>query len=241
MNPKHLLAVVLAMSVLVAGTAAEARSPYSGRYRVAEGPDVAGGLELGADGRFRYFLSAGALDQHAEGSWTETAGDIRLTTEPKPVPPSFARGSDAKPGEGEDAPTLHVRLADGRDLAGIDFRLGLTTGVGMAGYTQAEGWKFEEPVAGTPAGLVTGTPERKIAWVELVEPIYDVVSPRFVIDPPAAGGLVFVLTPNDIEVVDFRNDRFERRTDEFVLHLGERTLRMVREKQVSPSREREGF
>ena len=237
MNPKHLLAVFLAMLALVAGSAADARSPYSGGYRVAEGPDVAGGLELGADGRFRYFLSAGALDQHAEGSWTETAGDIRLTTDPKPVPPSFARGPDAQPGEGEDAPAIHVRLADGRDLAGIDFRLGLTTGAGMAGYTQAEGWRFEQPDAGTPAQ----TTERKIAWVELVEPIYDVVSQRFVIDPPAAGELVFVLTPNDIEVVDFRNDRFERRTDDFVLHLGERTLKMVREKQATPSREREGY
>ena len=238
MNLRHSFAFFIAAFALVTSTVAEARSPYSGRYRVAEGPDVAGGLELNADGRFRYFLIAGALDQRAEGSWTETGGDIRLTTDPKPVPPSFARGPDAKPGEGEgeDAPTLHVRLADGRDLAGIDFRLGLTTGVGMAGYTQAEGWRFEEPDTSAPAG----TPERKVAWVELVEPIYDVVSQRFVIDPPAAGGLVFVLTPNDIEVVDFRNDRFEKRTDDFVLHLGERTLRMVREKQVTPSREREG-
>ena len=224
------LAAVAAAIAVVAP--AEARSPYSGRYRVAEGPDVAGGLELGADGRFRYFLSAGALDQHAEGSWIETAGDIRLITDPKPIPPSFARSPDAKPGEGKDPPTLHVRLADGRDLAGIDFRLGLTTGASMAGYTQAEGWRFEEPDAAKPAE----TPERKIAWVELVEPIYDVVSPRFVIDPPAAGGLVFVLTPNDIEVVDFRNDRFEKRSDDFVLHLGERTLKMVREKEQSPSR-----
>lgn len=233
MNPKQLLAVLLAILALVAGTAAEARSPYAGRYRVAEGPDVAGGLELGADGRFRYFLSAGALDQHAEGSWTETAGDIRLTTDPKPVPPSFARGPDAVTGDDGDVPAIHVKLADGRDLAGIDFRLGLTTGAGMAGYTQAEGWRFEEPGAGTG--------ERKIAWVELVEPIYDVVSQRFTIDPPLAGGLVFVLTPNDIEVVDFRNERFERRTDDFVLHLGERTLRMVREKEIVPSRTREGF
>jgi hypothetical protein len=227
MNLKQLLAGCLAALVLASGTMAEARSPYAGRYRVAEGPDVAGGLELGADGRFRYFLSAGALDQRAEGIWTEAGGDIRLTTDPRPVPPSFARGPDATPEDGKDLSTLHVRLADGRDLAGIDFRLGLTSGVGMAGYTQAEGWSFEEAEAKPD--------ERRIAWVELVEPIYDVVSPRFVIDPPAAGGLVFVLTPNDIEVVDFRNDRFEKRSDDFVLHLGERTLRMVRERSTSPA------
>ncbi|QGN54730.1 hypothetical protein [Novosphingobium sp. Gsoil 351] len=213
-----LLRLALLSLILAFACPAEARSPYAGRYRVAEGPDVAGGLELGADGHFRYFLSAGALDQHADGTWTETGGDIRLTTDPRPVPPSFARGPDAMPEAGKDAPTIHVRLADGRDLAGVDFRIGLTTGASMAGYTQAEGWSFEEQG------------EKRIVWVELVEPIYDVASPRFIIDPPAAGGLVFVLTPNDIEVVDFRNDRFEKRSDDFVLHLGERTLRMVRAK-----------
>ena len=223
MNGKLVWLAAVAAAIAVVAPA-EARSPYSGRYRVAEGPDVAGGLELGADGRFRYFLSAGALDQHAEGSWTETGGDIRLITDPKPVLPVFARGPDAKPDGDKDTPTLHVRLADGRDLAGVDFRFGLTTGTSLAGYTQAEGWSFEEPG------------DQRIAWVELVEPIYDVVSPRFVIDPPASGGLVFVLTPNDIEVVDFRNDWFEKRSDDFVLHLGERTLKLVREKEQSPSR-----
>lgn len=208
-------ALLLAVAVFVASAPAEARSPYSGRYRIAIGPDTAGGLELQADGRFRYMLSEGALDEHAEGTWTETAGDIRLTTDPKPVAPTFARGPDG----GMDAPAIHVRLADGRDLAGVDFRLGLTSGASLAGYTQAEGWSFAD------AG------DRRIAWVELVEPIYGVVSPRFTIDPPATGGLAFVLTPNDIEVVDFENARVERRTDDFVLHRGERTLRLVRERE----------
>ena len=214
MNLKYLIGMVLAGLAVVASAAAEARSPYAGRYRIATGPDTAGGLDLGADGRFRFVLSEGALDQHAEGTWTETGGDIRLTTDPKPVPPSFARGPDG----GKDAPTIHVRLADGRDLAGVDFRIGLTAGSSLAGYTKAEGWSFEAPG------------EKRIAWVELVEPIYEVVSPRFTIAPPAAGALVFVLTPNDIEVVDFRNDRFERRSDDFVLHRGDRAVRMVREK-----------
>jgi len=193
---------------------ADARSPYAGRYRVAIGPDSAGGLELGADGKFRYVLSEGALDEHAEGTWTESGGDIRLTTAPKPVAPVFARGPDA----GADAATMRVRLADGRDLAGVDFRLGLTSGSSVAGYTQAEGWSFAD------------ASERKIAWVELYEPIYGVASPHFTIDPPASGGLVFVLTPNDIDTVDFANAQLERRSDDFVLYHPRRDLRMVREK-----------
>ena len=214
----NLLRLTLAGILMAVALPADARSPYAGRYRIAIGPDTAGGLELQADGRFRYMLSEGALDERAEGTWTETGGDIRLTTDPKPVAPSFARGPDG----GKGAPALKVVLADGRELAGIDFRLGLTTGASLAGYTQAEGWSFADPGAKPD--------RRRIAWVELVEPIYGVVSPRFTIDPPATGGLAFVLTPNDIEVVDFENARVERRTDDFVLHRGERTLRLVRER-----------
>ena len=218
MNPKYPIGIALTALALLAGAAAEARSPYAGRYRIVTGPDIAGGLDLQPDGRFRYERSEGALDESAEGSWTETAGDIRLTTDPKPIPPRFARGPDG----GADAPTIHVQLADGRDLAGVDFRLGLSNGASLAGYTQAEGWSFAE------AGAKPG--ERKIAWVELVEPIYGVVSPRFVIDPPATGALVFVLTPNDIATVDFDNVQLERRTDDFVLHRRDRALRLVRER-----------
>ena len=222
MYRKHLFGTTIAMLALVASATTEARSPYAGRYRIANGPDTAGELELGADGHFRYAHSEGALDEHAEGTWVETGGDIRLTTAPKPVPPSFARGPDGGPNGDGDAPTIHVRLADGRDLAGVDFRLGLTNGTSLAGYTQAEGWSFAEP------GAKTGKP--RIAWVEVVEPIYGVVSPRFAIDPPATGALVFVLTPNDIEVVDFQNAQLERRSDDFLLHRGDRILRVVREK-----------
>src|SRR5690349_24097320 len=46
---------------------------------------------------------------------------------------------------------------------------------------------------------------------------------RSVIDPPASGGLVFVLTPNDIDVVDFAEARLERRGDDFVLHRDTRS------------------
>ena len=143
----RLLFALIAGAWLLLATTAEARSPYAGRYRVAEGPDTAGMLDLRADGSFRYFLSEGALDEQAEGTWTETGGDIRLTTAPKPVPPSWARGPDS------GSATLRVILADGRELAGIDFRLGLADGASVAGYTQAEGWSFAEPG------------ERRIAWV----------------------------------------------------------------------------
>ena len=203
----------LAAAALLAAFPAEARSPYAGRYRIAEGPDTAGGLELRADGRFAYALSEGALDEHAEGRWSDEGGTIRLTTEPKPTPATFSRAADRA---GPDAPTLLVTFPDDRTIGGIDFRLGLADGSARAGYTQYDGWTFSSGEA------------RAIRWVELGEPIHGVSSARFVIDPPASGGLVFVLTPNDIDVVDFDDAELERRGDDFVLHRGQRELRLVR-------------
>jgi hypothetical protein len=190
----------------------EARSPYAGRYRIAEGPDTAGGLDLRADGRFTYALSEGALDEHAEGTWSDDNGDIRLTTAPKPTPATFSRATD----RGAGAATLLVTFPDAREIGGIDFRIGLADGSSRAGYTQYDGWTF-------PPGEA-----QPIRWVELGEPIHGVASERFVIDPPASGGLVFVLTPNDIDVVDFAGARLERRGDDFVLHRDTRELRLVR-------------
>jgi hypothetical protein len=207
--------LTVSMLLMALAWPADARSPYAGRYRVAEGPDTAGGLELRADGRFFYGLSEGALDEHAEGRWSDEGGTISLTTEPKPTPAEFARGPD-RPGE---APTLQVVLSDARAIGGIDFRIGLGDGSIRAGYTQYDGWTF-------PSGAA-----QPIRWVELAEPIHGVASARFVIDPPASGGLVFVLTPNDIDVVDFTDAVLERRGDVFVLRQGDRELRLVREKR----------
>jgi hypothetical protein len=207
--------LLLCVILVAAALPADARSPYAGRYRVAEGPDSAGGLELRADGRFRYELSEGALDEHAEGRWSDEGGTIRLTTEPKPRPAEFARGAD---NPAADAPTLLTWLSDAREIGGIDFRFGLADGSVIAGYTQYDGWTFAPGKA------------QPIRWVELAEPIHGAASPRFAIDPPASGGLVFVLTPNDIGTVDFDRSELERRGDDFVLHRGTRELRLVRVK-----------
>jgi hypothetical protein len=211
-NPIH---VAFAAVLIAAAAPADARSAYAGRYRVVEGPDVAGGLELRPDGRFAYVLIAGALDEHAEGRWSEEGGVVRLTTEPKPLPPVFARARD---GDAE-APTLLVTFAGGGGIPGIDFRLGLADGSVAEGYTQEGGWSF---AAGSAA---------PIRWVELVEPIHGLASPRFAIDPPATGALTFVLTPNDIEVVDFAGAPFQRRGKGFVLGRGDGELRLVRIKR----------
>lgn len=68
--------------------------------------EMAGGLELLANGHFRYTLSYGAADEEAEGDWTSDGKTVRLTTRPAPRPPSFELVRDDPAPKGELSLTL---------------------------------------------------------------------------------------------------------------------------------------
>ena len=72
---------------------------------------MAAGIELLPGGRFRFALSYGALDQHAEGRFRQEGNRILLTTEPTPRPPAFSLADVAK-GEADRLDLLLVG-ADG--------------------------------------------------------------------------------------------------------------------------------
>ena len=168
---------------------ADARA--AGRYRLSGSPDVVAMLELRPDGRFRYMLIAGAVDARSEGLWTSDGLSVTLTTSPRPVPPEFSAGPVTR---AEGPLSILVVTPGGRGLPGIDLRLGYPDGQVVDSYTQEDGWR---PAEGDPAG----TP----AWVEVSFAMYDVPPRRFALDAAAGNAFVFVLTPNDIQVLDFRD------------------------------------
>jgi hypothetical protein len=188
----------------------------AGQYRLAEGPDAAGMLVLLPDGRFQYALAYGALDEHAEGHWQKSGSGITLTTQPKPVPAVFSalpRGPD-----GPETPTLLVTWPDGRGIAGIDFRIGFDSGDVFTGYTQEYGWSMSTEDSRNPV------------WIELSEPFHGTKSTRFAIDPAAKGTLHYVLTPNDMEVVDFVATPADITPDGLILHRREGDMRFIRQR-----------
>lgn len=181
-----------------------------GQYRLAEGPDVAGALDIGADHRFRYRLAAGALDERAEGRWELRDGRACLFTEPRPVPPTFAL---APPAPGQRA-TLLVTGPNGQGIAGVDFRLGFARGEPIEGYTQSYGWTV-------PRGE-----RRRPQWVELAVPMHGLRSPRIALAGRAKARVV--LTPNDLGVVDFQGECLSANGGRFVLPRGGGEMRFVR-------------
>jgi hypothetical protein len=116
-----------------AGALAQPRSDamdpkrLAGRYDGGQ-TEMAAFLELQPDGRFRYALSYGALDEQAEGRWEPDGSHVRLTSAPT-TPPKFvllgARPTDAAtlevaldlpPGVSRQYFNARVKLADGRTL-----------------------------------------------------------------------------------------------------------------------------
>ena len=64
---------------------------FVGMYEVDQ-MEMAGGLELRADGRFRYALEYGAVSEVSEGEWSAANGAVQLTTEPMPPKSECDRG-----------------------------------------------------------------------------------------------------------------------------------------------------
>lgn len=209
---------VLALVALIPA-AAQAETGMVGRYRLAEGPDVAGELLLTADGRFQYVLAAGALDERAEGSWRQVEGRTCLFTEPRPKPPEFARAPLVAATDADDVrsvPTLLVTWPDGRGVAGIDFRIGFDQGEPIEGYVQEYGW------------TLPGDEPRRPLWAEFSESMFGIAPRRFDLVEADGGKLHVTLIPNDIGVVDFAGACLERQERYVIVHRREGTMRFTR-------------
>ncbi|WP_156416977.1 hypothetical protein [Sphingopyxis sp. H050] len=204
---------VLAAAMITAPAAAQ-DSSFIGEYRLAEGPDVGGGLLIRDDGRFQYMLAAGALDERAEGRWEMRGDRICLTTESKPVPPAFEKGPLI---EVEGAiPTLLVTWPNGEGVPGVDFTIGFASGDPVDDYTQYYGWTMPEDDKRVPR------------WIEVREPIYGVTAPRYELTETDGGKLRVIIVPNDMGIVDFEGACAEKTERGLTLHRTEGDMRFIR-------------
>jgi hypothetical protein len=97
---------MFAAALLLLAAPASGASPV-GRYETHQ-MEVAAGLELKANHRFRYALSYGAVDEEGEGEWSFDGKTVRLTSNPMPRAPSFELVRDDPAPKGE----LYLNLED---------------------------------------------------------------------------------------------------------------------------------
>jgi hypothetical protein len=195
------------LGAMLLGAAAPPPPDPVGRYRLTGEHDVASELIVARDGSFEYALAAGALDEYAIGRWRRAGTEIRLTTVPKPVPPSFAAGAAKKVPE---APlVLHVLWPDGRDAVGTDLKVEFETGDPLVTY-----------VGGPDRWTMPPDETRRPVAVTLALGIFGFASQRFPIDTARANVLSFVITPHDLGSVDFEALPVTVEPGRLVMHRG---------------------
>jgi len=211
MRTPLLLAALGALTL--SGGAVHARD-LVGEYQLRAGPDAVGGLIVQPDGRFKYGLMAGSLDEGAEGRWERQDDAVCLFTEPVPIAPAFIK---VAPREIDGAiPTVLVTWPNGRGIAGIDFTIRFDEGDPIEDYTQSDGWTMPPEDGRVP---------RTIA---VHEPVHRITALPFLLDTEDEGKLHVQLVPNDFGVPHFDGACLKARGDIFVLQRSEGEMPFVR-------------
>ena len=154
--------------------------------------EVAAGLELSADGRFRYGLSYGVLDEEATGTWHAEGADVVLDSDPVRAP-HFTLLSQTR---GEDN-ILHVDLQVPAGMDAQYFRavVQLVDGSSIGGQLSAEGLSL--PLE----------PGQRPARVRIVLPVFELASDPVEIVPTKGIRFAFRFEPNDLGRAAFKGTR----------------------------------
>jgi hypothetical protein len=199
----------LAALLLLAATPAFAG--VEGVYRLEGVHEAASGLELTADGHFRYGLTYGALDEAGKGGWVREGNRILLTTEPAWTPPVFEPVSARL--NTEFPLRVQVTGPDGGQMSWpIDVVLSDADGTETEGYTQPYGYI---------PNLAEGT---KITAVKLGLAVFGVISPPFPVDLARANDLTFRLVPNSLGQPPFKDQPLLIEGDDLIMLRGDGRL-----------------
>jgi hypothetical protein len=191
--------------VLLAASAAAPAEPAStaaGLYEIRQ-MEMAGGLELRPDGRFRYALEYGAASEQGEGKWRMLGDTVVLTSDPMPKAPTFELVKDEAAPAGE----LWVELAPpGFGNFTTDLRMLVTMKDGQI-----------EPVEADSDGHVP-IDSAKVAAIQLVVPIYGDVSTPIPVSGNGGHRLTVRFVPNDLGKARFQEEQLSREGDQLILY-----------------------
>jgi hypothetical protein len=175
--------------------------------------EIAAGLELRADGRFRYALSYGALDEEAAGTWTVSGSQVLLTSDGV-VAPRFVLVSRGRTGNG----VLQVGLDVPKGLSRQYFDAVITSTNGQTEREQLSddglSWRFTS--ANVPAN------------VRMLLPVFSIISEPIQVDPSSGYSLRFRFEPNDLGKVAFQATPLKIINAELLLDRHGRTIRFKR-------------
>lgn len=215
------LAAGAALLGLIAGAAAAQVGPPRPGPRCLPGEydggqmEMAARLQLGADHRFRYMLSYGALDEVAQGTWeSDGAEGVRLTSDPT-TPPRFTFQEEARGVAGE----LRVTLALPESIARQHFSAIVRFANGRSVVRQMH-----------DDGLVLELgPEDRPVSVTMLLPVFDLESEAAALQDGRGASVTFRFDPNDLGRVAFEHTELKIDRDDLLLDRHERQIRFRRE------------
>src|SRR6266478_6214037 len=211
MSTASTVMLVAAASAVAARTMAQSPSlvgTYDGRQM-----EMAAALELLADGRFRYGLAYGALDEEAAGKWTLNGDRVLLTSDPVRAP-RFVLVSQGKGAPG----MLRVDL---------DLPKGVSRQYFDALITKANGQAERKQLAEDGLLLPFAAAEAPSA-IRLLLQIFEVASGPVRLDANSGYSVRFRFEPNDVGKVSFQATPLKLVNGALLLDRHGRTIRFRR-------------
>ena len=208
-------AIVAAAALLPFSSVSSAPAAHSpaGFYEIHQ-MEMGGGLELRADGHFRYALSYGAADEEAEGDWTSDGKTVRLTTNPPPKPPNFELVRDDPAPKGE----LSLALEP--------------PGFGWEGSIDAlvtvEGSPRKARVRTESGGRIEIPSGVKVTALEPLVPIYGGTGTRIALSADRGHRLLLRFKPNDLGKAAFDKQPLAIDGNDLLLERYETMIRFLR-------------
>lgn len=204
-----LFGLPLVVLAAVAPALAAGQDALAGSYDGGQ-PEIVAALVLEPEGRFRYALSSGAVDEKAEGTWIRAEDTVMLTSDPV-KPPSLTIV------ERRDAPS---------GLVEIDLELpsGLTRQYFDAEFLFADGRTMRRQLG---EGGLEHRGETPVA-VTLRLPMFDLSSGPVRLPGPGGHRLRFRFEPNDLLDVAFARTPLRIDGADLILERHDRAIRFRR-------------
>jgi hypothetical protein len=192
--------------------AVAAPTDLAGTYATSQ-IEIAGGLELRADGRFRYALDYGAVSETGEGKWLRDGDSVRLTSDPMPREPRFllVRDDPAPPNE------LYLMLED----PGFDF------GGPLHAIVTVDGETDPALIVADDQGRVD-LRGRRVTSVRPLMPVYDTAGEPLALSADRGHRLLFRFEPNELGRAAFRGEALRLDGNVLVMQRYDTSIRFER-------------
>ena len=201
----RLLPGIAILFALPGGALAKPVPDAAGLYEIDQ-MEMAGGLELSPDGRFRYALEYGAASERGEGKWRLDGKEVLLTSDPMPKAPDFKVVRDDPAPKGEIVAKL-----ESPGFGDMGDRMEILFTAPRAGFPDVYHLDLDEDGHSTVPSAVPVLIIPKV-------PVYGDLGTAIELSPDRGHKLLLRFLPNDLGKARFNVEKLEREGETLILY-----------------------